>query len=413
LDSTVELVESSAKVLDLNPEQLEALDILSEELSGSREYWGSGSLLDDDQKDSRIIRIESTRNGKHSVTVLDAVGALAIPGMTLIVKPKIPEDHFMFIATRGFTSEGRFSKGSLRLDKGLAFQDAVHLWFIQELERVVSVGLSRDYIQRNDRIQFVRGSVNQLATSLNFARGVLALDCRFDEFETDHPLNRVLKGALRAVISRGSSDPTVQLRASRLDRVMREISLPTPSDLMAPIRNLRPMDKDAFYLATEVLKSKGRSLSGGASSSKSFLYKTPLFIERGLRQILNEGLRPIKVTNEGKVLLPTSLRVNPDLTIARPPFTADVKYKKVKDNWIRQDLAQAVFFAAAYNSPIAAVLSFGLSEVSLPEVPVGSIKVSSVLWRTDIEPELAADQVVNDFLEWVPEGERGSIPSPA
>jgi hypothetical protein len=98
--------------------------------------------------------------------------------------------------------------------------------------------------------------------------------------------------------------------------------------------------------------------------------------------------------------------VNPDLTIARPPFTADVKYKKIKDNWIRQDLAQAVFFAAAYNSPIAAVLSFGLSEVSLPQVPVGSIKVSSVLWRTDIEPELAAERVVNEFLEWVPEGER-------
>jgi hypothetical protein len=187
---------------------------------------------------------------------------------------------------------------------------------------------------------------------------------------------------------------------------MREVSLPTPSDLMAPIRNLRPVDKDAFYLATEVLMSNGRSLSGGGSSSKSFLYKTPLFIERGLRQILNEGLRPIKVTNEGKVLLPTSLRVNPDLTIARPPFTADVKYKKVKDNWIRQDLAQAVFFAAAYNSPIAAVLSFGLSSVALPEVPVGPIKVSSVLWRTDIEPELAAEKVVSEFLEWIPQAEK-------
>ena len=406
MDSTHELVESSAKILDLTPEQLEALDILSEELSGSKEYWGSGLLPDEDQRATRIIRIESTRNGKHSVTVLDAVGALSIPGMTLIVKPKIPEDHFTYIATRGFTSEGRFSKGSLKLEKGLAFQDAVHLWFIQELEHVLAYGLSRDYIQSNDRIQFVRGSVNQLTTSINLARGVLAIECRFDEFETDHPHNRVLKGALRAVIRRGSSDPTVQLRASRLDRLMREVSLPSPSDLVAPSRNLRPMDRDAFYLAMEVLKSNGRSLSGGTSSSKSFLYKTPLFIERGLRQILNEGLSPIRVSNDGKVLLPTSLRVNPDLTIARPPFTADVKYKKVKDGWVRQDLAQAVFFAAAYKSPIAAVLSFGASEVSLPVVPVGSIKVSSVLWRTDIEPQLAANKIVSEFLEWVPEGER-------
>jgi hypothetical protein len=114
------------------------------------------------------------------------------------------------------------------------------------------------------------------------------------------------------------------------------------------------------------------------------------------------GLKPIKVTNEGRVLLPTSLRVNPDLTIARPPFTADVKYKKVKDGWVRQDLAQAVFFAAAYKSPIAAVLSFGLSDVSLPEVPVGAIKVSSVLWRTDVEPEIAAGQIVSEFLKWIP-----------
>jgi hypothetical protein len=408
LDSTFELVESSAKILDLNREQLEALDILSEELSGSQEYWGSTPLLDGDQRESRIIRVESTRSGKHSVTVLDAVGALSIPGMTLIVKPKIPENHFTYIATRGLTSEGRFSRGALNLEKGVAFQDAVHLWFIQELEHVVSVGLSRDYIQREERIQFVRGSVNQLTTSLNLARGVLAIDCRFDEFETDHSLNRVLKGALRAVIARGSSNIDLQFRASRLDRVMRDVSLPTPSDLMAPRRNLRPIDADAFYLATEVLKSHGRTLSGGASNSKSFLYKTPLFIERGLRQILHEGLRPIKVTNDGRVLLPTSLRVNPDLTIARPPFTADVKYKKVKDGWVRQDLAQAVFFAAAYKSPISAVLSFGLSDVSLPDVPVGAIKVSSVVWKTDIEPELAALEIVKDFLRWIPESQKVS-----
>ena len=408
MDSTFELVESSAKILDLNREQLEALDILSEELSGSQEYWGSTPLLDVDQRESQIIRVESTRSGKHSVTVLDAVGALSIPGMTLIVKPKIPENHFTYIATRGLTSEGRFSRGALNLEKGVAFQDAVHLWFIQELEHVVSVGLSRDYIQREERIQFVRGSVNQLTTSLNLARGVLAIDCRFDEFETDHSLNRVLKGALRAVIARGSSNIDLQFRASRLDRVMRDVSLPTPSDLMAPRRNLRPIDADAFYLATEVLKSHGRTLSGGASNSKSFLYKTPLFIERGLRQILHEGLRPIKVTNDGRVLLPTSLRVNPDLTIARPPFTADVKYKKVKDGWVRQDLAQAVFFAAAYKSPISAVLSFGLSDVSLPDVPVGAIKVSSVVWKTDIEPELAALQIVKDFLRWIPESQKVS-----
>lgn len=408
MDSTFELVESSAKILDLNREQLEALDILSEELSGSQEYWGSTPLLDGDQRESRIIRVESTRSGKHSVTVLDAVGALSIPGMTLIVKPKIPENHFTYIATRGLTSEGRFSRGALNLEKGVAFQDAVHLWFIQELEHVVSVGLSRDYIQREERIQFVRGSVNQLTTSLNLARGVLAIDCRFDEFETDHSLNRVLKGALRAVIARGSSNIDLQFRASRLDRVMRDVSLPTPSDLMAPRRNLRPIDADAFYLAIEVLKSHGRTLSGGASNSKSFLYKTPLFIERGLRQILHEGLRPIKVTNDGRVLLPTSLRVNPDLTIARPPFTADVKYKKVKDGWVRQDLAQAVFFAAAYKSPISAVLSFGLSDVSLPDVPVGAIKVSSVVWKTDIEPELAALQIVKDFLRWIPESQKVS-----
>lgn len=408
MDRTFELVESSARILDLNREQLEALDILSEELSGSQEYWGSTPLLHGEQRESRIIRVESTRSGKYSVTVLDAVGALSIPGMTLIVKPKIPENHFNYIATRGLTSEGRFSRGALNLEKGVAFQDAVHLWFIQELEHLVSVGLSRDYIQREERIQFVRGSVNQLTTSLNLARGVLAIDCRFDEFETDHALNRVLKGALSAVIARGSSNMDLQFRASRLDRVMRDVSLPTPSDLMAPRRNLRAIDADAFYLATEVLKAHGRTLSGGKSNSKSFLYKTPLFIERGLRQILHEGLRPIKVTNDGRVLLPTSLRVNPDLTIARPPFTADVKYKNIKDGWVRQDLAQAVFFAAAYKSPISAVLSFGPSDVSLPDVPVGAIKVSSVVWKTDIEPELAALQIVKDFLGWIPESQKVS-----
>lgn len=401
-----ELIESTPKVLELNKEQVDALDMLSEDLAGSREYWGSKTFSEGAQGKSRIIRVESTRDGKHWVTVLDAIGALAIPGMNLVVKPKIPEDHFNYIATRAFSSEGRFSKGNLTLAKGETFQDAVHFWFIQELEHVVSHGLSRDYVQRYDRIQYVRGSVHQINTSLNFARGLVAIDCRFDEFEQDHSLNRVLKGALRAVIARGNANPEFQLRASRLDRMMREISLPTPSDLLASRRNLRAVDADAYFLATEVLKSNGRTLADGTSSSKSFLYKTPLFIERGLRQILREGLKPIRVTNQGRQLKPTELYVNPDLTIARPPFTADVKYKKIKEGWIRQDLAQAVFFSTAYNSPIGAVLAFGTSDISLPEVPVGDIVVSSVLWNIDIDPELAAKRIVEKFLKWIPESER-------
>jgi hypothetical protein len=72
--------------------------------------------------------------------------------------------------------------------------------------------------------------------------------------------------------------------------------------------------------------------------------------------------------------------VNPDLEIGPPPFTGDVKYKIGDRSWNRQDLAQAVLFAAAYKSPHAVIADFAQMEVLHPSLKVGDIHVSRLRW---------------------------------
>jgi hypothetical protein len=144
------------------------------------------------------------------------------------------------------------------------------------------------------------------------------------------------------------------------------------------------------------------------------LYKTPSLIEEGIRRIVSEGLSPTKVIKTSKQMrtLPSTrfVSVNPDLTFGSGTTFAgllvgDIKYKIQSKDWKRNDLAQAVFFAAAFESPKALILDFAdtakLQE--LGDVAIGTIAVSALSWdiaetSTPMESEQKIISQVSDWL---------------
>lgn len=404
-------IESQPFEILLTEEQLSALEDLSKELSGAKSYW---KFSDDEEylPDSRVIQIMASGRDLYRVKVLNAIGAIALPDLDIFVGPKIPMDHFLFIAKHALLQGRHSSDSSLEMEAGFSFQELVCLWFLESCEAVTRFGLTRAYSETRAKIGFVRGAVNQVSSTRGWLQGRASVDCNFEDFSENNIQNRILKRALQVVFNSNFRSVELRSRAWRSLQHFDSVSELREGDLVGSLRAARDGYGEATFLAHQVMSAQGRSLEHGQSHSKSFLFPTPSLIEEGIRVILERGLAPIKVKKGGRVLTPTFLRVTPDLELARPPFTADVKYKTAGEGWKRGHLEQAVFFATAYGSKQAAVIEFSANpNLRLPTVPVGNVNVSSVTWITspDWSPEVSAQALVDDFFRWLPVEEREAL----
>lgn len=406
MSKDIRLTESVESLIALDPHQARALEGLAKELASSKDWWGATDQ--DEGPDRKVISIRPHGEGQYLCTIRNAVGVVALKGLRIFSEPKIPMDHFVYIAKHSLFADGRTVNAETSVGDGQSFLDLISIWLVVSVANVVRGGLSRDYELQDDPIPYVRGRLDAVRTSLNFFRGNLEICAEYEERTPNSPENRILATALRLVRPDLLSDPELSRTLSQLGRAFEDIDFALASDLQIPNRNFPARYRRSIDLAKSVIRHAGISLSAGNRSAQSFLVRTPNLIEDGIRQILNKWLAPIPVRAGARILQPTTLRVNPDLLVARPPFTADVKYKRFASTWDRRDLAQSVFFAESFRSPIAAVIGFSNRKTTLPVVPVGRISVTPIAWDISegTSPENSADQIIEQMYEWVPDNEK-------
>jgi hypothetical protein len=236
-------------------------------------------------------------------------------------------------------------------------------------------------------------------------KGEPIAEFEFDDFNLDNPPNRILKAAAAAIAHNHAIAPEVRSRAAKCLRHMGTIGRYTRSDTRYRISREFHSYEQAFPLALDILNGLGRELNPGQSNARSFLLKTPPLIEDGIRNILERGLRPLHVRKRGMALV-AEVTVNPDLLLGPPPFTGDVKYKLAKSTWNRPDLAQAVFFAAAFRSPRALIIGFDQGQYrNSPKLDVGDIKVQGTFWDCSPNsiPEASEQALVASVSEFIAE----------
>lgn len=407
------LTESVESVISLDPQQARALSEMARALAGSRDWWGAKNS--EELEDPRVIGLRPYGKGQYLCTIRNAVGVVALKGVRIFSEPKIPMDHFVYIAKHSLFAEGRTVDIETSVGTGNSFLDLITVWLVNSALAVARGGLSLDYEIQDEPIPYVRGRIDPVRTSLNLFRGNLEIRAEYEERTTNSPENRILGTALRIAKPEFLADPDLSRNLSQLSKAFEGIAIAQPADFTIPSRNFPSRYRAAIDLAKAVIEHSGISLTDGTRSAQSFLVRTPALIEDGIRKILNRSLSPIEVRTGARILEPTTLRVKPDLLVARPPFTADVKYKKFGSMWDRRDLAQGVFFAESFRSPIAAVIGFSNGNHLLPVVPVGRITVTPISWDISAHssPEESAAKIIGDMFRWVPELEKEEVLGPA
>jgi len=398
------LYESTPRVLALTDRQARALAAVGKQLASKKAWWGDTELPDGDSKSAAsAIRVEPYGAGQWSVRVNDAIGVIVLDDLQLVVEPKIPLPHLLYL----FAKSGQFPRldeeGRGAIASSLDLWTLVASWFMTGVERLLRQELMRDYQNLFDELSAVRGRLEPVPTASLYYSGRLAVACEFDEFGFDTPLNRVLKAAAVAVAGSRFLEQELSRRAIRVLARMTEVGPLQAADLAAQVDRRTGHYREPFALARQVVSGSGRDVSEGVESAWTFLIRTPEMVEAGIRAVLAERLPGVLVTKEARTAIGSKLTFNPDLVFNHGAWVGDVKYKLAGADWSRGDLYQAIAFAEAFRTRRACVVLFGRSDqAELPEVEVGSKRVTSLRWLVDASsPWQAADGLASDATAWL------------
>ena len=357
----------------------------------------------DDTGRSAIECTRDVRDRDHwIVTVRNNIGVLQVGDHTFVIRPKIGVRHFAHIALSG-VSRVKLGNEISHLSRDSTFESLIATWLVAEARQLIPNGLRRGYIPHTDSLPVLRGRPNLVSSSSKWFRGTLSIDCEFDEFHVDTPINRQIKWALKTVSRLETVDESVRGCAVGLIAHLRHVGNLQVDDFRAKLTPEISHYRSVQYLADLLYRGTGRTLDAGDERSRTFLLYTPDIIEQGLRSLIKRELSTWMVEKRSK-----SLRigtVNPDLLFTQCDrvIVGDVKYRDSAGGWpdARAAAQQAVFFAAAFQTFSSVICSFSASGDDVEDEIVGSHTVSMVNWdfRECTEPRIAEQNFLQRLRE--------------
>lgn len=394
-----EAIESKPTVLNLNEGEVDALLLVGRELASTSTWWGnSGS-----EPSRSVISADRLRDGGYRVTFRDVIGLVRVGDKQIRVLPKIPIDHFSYIASRSDLAP-RLSTTTTQVDEGLDFSAVIARWCVDSAEKLLRQGLRKDYTDQTNELDQVQGSIQPMETTMLTSIGVARAVCSFQEFTEDIMLNRVAKAACLKVARMDFVDSALRARARQVAYRMDDVGAMQPNDLRVQVDRLTANYSRLLNLSKLVLAGLGLTVAAGRHIGTAFLIRTPELIEDGLRSILKDGLQDIKISKRRLMLGDSGLSINPDLVFGSTLAVADVKYRLLGKDWSKSDFNQVVTFATGFRTKSAAVIGFSNGAVPLPRpVSVGDVKVRAFSWAalSEADPKASASALTAQLHAWL------------
>jgi 5-methylcytosine-specific restriction enzyme subunit McrC len=306
-------------------------------------------VLDPVQRDALLlhpanidVRPEAGEAGSYVLTPCERIGSFALPGLVVIVRPKIgvPGVLHMLRLALGLPTLAEDEAG---LGESTGLLEAVAVLFDAALRRAFHRGILQGYREEEDALLTLRGRL-RVGDQIRSRQGRFPpLEVRFDEFGEDVLENRILLAALlRLRRMRLASLPLRRSLAHHLDRLerVRRVEFGARSIPEPPLHRLNRHYSPALSLARAILEASSPELAGGSLETPSFLVDMnrlfEAFLVRGLREELGLDSRSFPQGGKGRwIYLDTGRRLplHPDLSWwqgGRCVWVGDAKYKRLE-----------------------------------------------------------------------------------
>ncbi|WP_343235605.1 5-methylcytosine restriction system specificity protein McrC [Stenotrophomonas maltophilia] len=403
------LEENRESSVRLSDQQVQALEGIGRRMAGRLNWWGSksktntnGSGSPDEQ--ASVVSVGYRPNGTHLLKFRNVVGVVRLGDLQLQVVPKIPLSHFCHLMGRSEVAP-RVDDSPTCVGSSRDLRELVCGWLLAEAERVVRLGLHRDYSEYEEELSEVRGSVQPVPTVLANLSGRVAVHCSYSELDEDAAINRLMKASCTALASDSTIDANQRRRARRLVWAMGPVGVLRESDWRFQATRLHARYSRVLPLAKLVLASRGASMEAGNVVGTCFLVPTPGIVESALRNILANALSPIDVRKRGLRLTEGGITLNPDLVVDGGRIVGDVKYKYFGGDWDRASFNQIVAFASGFEAERGFIVGFRHREDGLVPLPaaIGKIRVRKFAWVASpgIDPLLSESAIAEEIRTWI------------
>lgn len=399
---TLRLVESTSRTISLTEDEAASLRRLGAALASDTQWWGNDPGAEGHGERS-VVQCHRITDSDYDVRVRDAIGVIGLGELQLIVDPKIPLNHLLYL----FGESGQFPRSLLertQLDVDASFFTVIAAWFIGACEQLLRHGLVSDYGRYTDDLACARGRIHTVPTARSVLLGRPRIRCDYDVRTEDTNLNRVVKAATVNLLNSPVLPGDLRNRCRRIQYRLSDIGPMLPGDTGAKPDRLTRAYQNVHPLALMILRSTGIATKQEHYPAWTFLFRTPEAVEAGVRSCLAQRLATRRlVTKRGLTLAGTFRRVlNPDLVFGSTDAVGDVKYKVSSDGSIaRADLNQVTTFATGYRVPKATVIGFSTRQVG-ERVQIGPVEVTSFNWVYEAShPAATADELARNLTKWL------------
>jgi len=376
-----DLIESQRAGVPLAREQAQALLALGKKLASKTGWWGDP----EETPPASVIDISQGPDGEWSVLVREAVGVVSVDGLELVVSPKIPYNHFLYLAAQSGILP-RIETQRTEIAPTESLWEVIAHWFVHAAEMLLRGELAKGYRETSDELEHARGRILPLETARLFYQGRPSVACEFEEFSEDIALNRLVRAACDRVAASALLPRELRQRARAGLARMTDVGLLQDADFRAKVDRLTHRYADTIAFAKVLLRGGGTRIAHGAAHGWCFLIRTPELVEAGIRAVLQRALNSrYTVQKKGRKLAGSTFTLNPDLVFGGGLAVGDVKYKNIDPEWSRSDLYQVVAFAAGFDCDRAVIVGFSNGSTAGPiAIRFGKIGVEAFAW--DVSP---------------------------
>ncbi|NOU73983.1 ATP-dependent helicase [Paenibacillus sp. LMG 31458] len=307
--------------------------------------------------DEDLIRITRTE-----VIFINYVGFIQLTSCSIEILPKVAGDDpvrsrkvlLRMLQKTGYLDIHESQLGLLVTEKMNLFEIIAYL-FTGKLIKELNKGVYHSYRVQYEELQSVRGKINLVSQLQRTYNKSTDISCIFDEFQTDNVLNRILKAAIRRVITLSKHMETrKKARQSMiyLDEVDESVDIRQLPDEFNFDRNNKRF-QESWRMAKLILSQTTSLSAAGKSQNTSILFKMNDLFEMYMAYLVKKVAMEVIVKDHSYKLLIKDgtqrgvFQLEPDLLVSLKngsKVIIDTKWKRIDSSIARHGVQRNDFY---------------------------------------------------------------------
>jgi 5-methylcytosine-specific restriction enzyme subunit McrC len=343
-----------------------------------------------------LLDVSHRPNGSVAIKPRSHVGTIVLPSLRILIRPKVGLRNVFFLL--GYANNIRWSAEDFPYEEDDLYR-AFAWWFDREAAKAARFGLAREYIDRQEALTTLRGRLaldRQLAARPGRR---IPIECRFQDYSEDTPLNQVVKAAHNSLLRVPDLDRELAIRLRhRARQVFGDVSSVEYVSALPAIgltRLNRPWEA-VLHMARLILRRRSIRDERGSVLGAAFTVDMNALFERFVTAVVAERVRGTPYTFEaqarrrlagrgegphGLIVPPVNMR--PDLLLkagSSPVAVADAKYKELLrvGDWEHPDLYQLLAYCVRLGLDRGLLIYAGKRPITESPIVNSPIKLATV-----------------------------------